>query len=197
MRAKLIARVSTESQDANIRMQELREFAVSNNYKICAEYWINESATVDIDNRTDFMKALQDDKGEDIIIINKLDRLTRNFKSISWFEEFIENNINIISIDHQTNLKTATGRLVFRQLLLIACFETEQTKERMKAKVEQMKAQGKYKGRQKGAKGKVKDSKNVGIDKINASDKYLKTQKNVSNAFTEGKKAINRLKRRI
>ena len=154
MRAKLIARVSTESQDAQIRMKELREYAVNNNYKICAEYWINESATVDIEDRTDFMKALLDEKQEDIIIINKLDRLTRNFKSIVWFEEFINNNVNIVSLDHQTHLKSATGRFLFRQLLLIACFETEQTKERMRAKVEELKKAGAYKGRKKGALGK-------------------------------------------
>lgn len=155
MRAKLIARVSTEKQDADIRMQELRDYASNKGYKIASEYWIKESATIDIEDRKDFVRALEENNKEDVIIINKLDRLTRNFKSIAWFEDYLNNsNIKLIALDHQPDLKTATGRLVFRQLLLIACFETEQVKERMKPKIEKRKAEGRYLGRKKGAKNK-------------------------------------------
>jgi len=155
MNCKLIARVSTETQDADIMMKALREYAKLKDYRIVGEYWIKESAVIDIEDRKDFIKALEDDRNEDIVIINKLDRLTRNFKSIAWFENYLNNaKFKLIALDHEPNLKTAVGRFVFRQLLLIACFETEQTKERMLAKVNQMKKAGLYKGRKKGSKNK-------------------------------------------
>lgn len=155
MNAKLIARVSTKKQDNEIRMTELRLFAKSKGYRIVGEYWIKESAAIDIEKRNEFMNALEEDRGEDIVILNKLDRLTRNFKTIPYFEEYLINaKFNLITIDHEPNLTNATGRFLFRQLLLMACLEHELMKERMEPKVEERKNAGGYKGRKKGAKNK-------------------------------------------
>ena len=155
MRAKLIARVSTEKQDGDLRMRELRNYARIKNHVIVAEYWIYESATIELEKRKEFMTALEEDKGEELIIVNKLDRITRNFKSISWFEEYFANlNAKIIALDFEPDFETAIGRYMFRQLLLLAVLEAEQIKERAKPKIEERKKEGKYKGRLKGAIGK-------------------------------------------
>ena len=160
MRAKLIARVSTDKQDGDLRMNELRQYAKSHNHTIVGEYWVYESATIDLEGRKEFMYALQDPKQEDLIIFNKLDRITRNFKSIAWFEEYFSNlKAKVIALDFTPDFKTAIGRYLFRQLLTVAVLEAEQIKERAKPAIEKRKANGGYKGRQKGAKGKVKTSK--------------------------------------
>lgn len=159
-RAKLIARVSTDKQDNELKIKELRDYCKSNNIKIVGEYWIEETGTKPPEQRKKFMKAFTEDLGEDYLILNKLDRLTRNFQSIAFFEDYLQKaSFDLICLDHTPNLKNSVGRLLFRQLLTFACFETEQMKERLKPKTEKRKAEGGYKGRQKGAKGKAKNSK--------------------------------------
>jgi len=157
MRAKLIARVSTKKQDGDLRMSELRAYAKQKGHLIVGEYWIYESATIELEHRTEFMEALTEDKGEELIIFNKLDRITRNFKSISWFEDYFGNHkAQVIALDFIPEFKAAIGRFMFRQLLLLAVLEAEQTKERAKPAIEKRKKAGGYKGRMKGALGKLK-----------------------------------------
>lgn len=154
-RAKLIARVSTDDQDGELRMNELRLRAKLSNWTIVAEYWIYESATIDLEDRKEFMNALNEDKGEDLIVFNKLDRITRNFKSISWFEEyFMSLKAKVIALDYVPDFSNSIGRYMFRQLLLLAVLEAEQTKERAKPGIDKAKAAGKYKGGKKGRKWK-------------------------------------------
>ena len=160
MRAKLIARVSTEKQDGDLRMQELRMYAKQHNHIIVGEYWVYESATIDLEERKEFLYALNDNKEEELIIFNRLDRITRNFKSISWFEEYFKNlKAKVIAIDFIPDFETAIGRYLFRALLTVAVLEAEQTKERAAPAIAKRKKNGGYKGRQKGAKGKGKSSK--------------------------------------
>ena len=157
MRVKLIARVSTTKQDGDLRMRELRHYAKNENHTIVAEYWIYESATIDLEDRKEFLNALTENKNEELIIFNKLDRITRNFKSISWFEEYFANlPAKVIALDFIPDFKTSIGRYMFRQLLLLAVLEAEQTKERAKPAIEKRKANGGYAGRKRGAVGKAK-----------------------------------------
>ena len=155
MRVTLAARVSTTKQDADIRMKELRQWAKVNNHTIVDEFFIYESATVDLEDRKEFMKIFENPKG-DALVLNKLDRLTRNFPNISYFENYFKNNnkFKLIALDITPDFNTAVGRYIFRQILSIACLEAEQMKERQKKGVDKAKALGKFKGRKKGALGK-------------------------------------------
>lgn len=158
MKVILAARVSTTKQDADMRMRELRQWAKVNNHLIVDEFFIYEGATGELTDRKEFMKIFNNPKG-DALVLNKLDRLTRNFGSISYFEKYFReqgDKFKLIALDHTPNFNDAIGRCIFRQLLTFACLEAEQMKERQVAGIAKAKAEGKYKGRQSGALGKSK-----------------------------------------
>jgi len=160
MKVTLAARVSTTKQDADLRMKELRQWAKSLNHIIVDEFFIYEGATANFKDRVEFMKIFENPKG-DALILNKLDRLTRNFADIVYFEEYFQKNtkFKLIALDMVPDFTSAIGRYVFRAILSIACLEAEQMKERQRAGINKAKAAGKFKGRQKGAKGIVRSSK--------------------------------------
>lgn len=161
MKVTLYARVSTKDQSVDDKMRELRKWAVNNNHRIVYEVWDTESATIDLKDRKKFVEILKNPKGE-AIVVNKLDRITRNFDSVTYIEKYFRENWNkfkLIALDFPIDLESAVGRLMFRNMMTLACFEPEQMKERQKLGIERAKAEGKFKGRQKGAYGKTKNSK--------------------------------------
>ena len=153
MKVTLYARVSTKDQSVDDKMQELRKWAVNNNHRIVHEVWDTESGTIELKDRKKFLEILNNPKG-DALIVNKLDRITRNFDSVTLIEKYFRENwssFKLIALDFPINLENAVGRLMFRNMLTMACFEPEQMKERQKLGIERAKAQGKFKGRLKGA----------------------------------------------
>lgn len=161
MKVTLYARVSTKDQSVDDKMKELRQWAVNNDHKIVHEVWDTESATIDLKDRIKFNEILNNPKGQ-AIVVNKLDRITRNFDSVTYIEKYFRENWNtfkLIALDFPINLETAVGRLMFRNMMTLACFEPEQMKERQKLGIARAKAEGKFKGRQKGAKGILQHSK--------------------------------------
>ena len=161
MNLTLYARVSTEDQNVDDKMQELRKWAVSNNHRIVFEVWDTESGTIELKDRKKFLQILNNPIG-DAVVVNKLDRVTRNFDSVTLIEKYFRENwgtFKLISLDFPVNLETAVGRLMFRNMMTLACFEPEQMKERQKLGIARAKKEGKFKGRQKGAKGKANNSK--------------------------------------
>lgn len=158
MNVTLYARVSTDHQNIDDKMKELRKWAVTNNHKIVHEVWDTESATIDLKDRKKFLEILNNPIG-DAIVVNKLDRITRNFDSVTLIEKYFrENWINfkLIALDFPINLETAVGRLMFRNMMTLACFEPEQMKERQRSGINRAIAEGKFKGRKKGSKNNSK-----------------------------------------
>lgn len=156
MKVTLYARVSTDEQNLDDKMKELRQWAKNNNHIIVYEVWDTESGTIELKDRKKFLQILNNPKG-DALVVNKLDRITRNFDSVTLIEKYFRNNWNkfkLIALDFPVNLDTAVGRLMFRNMLTLACFEPEQMKERQRLGIARAKAEGKFKGRKKGAKKK-------------------------------------------
>jgi|SRR6056297_2002920 len=161
MNVTLYARVSTKDQSVDDKMQELRKWAVNNNHRIVHEVWDTESGTIELKDRKKFQEILKNPKG-DALVVNKLDRITRNYDSVTLIEKYFRESwdkYKLVALDFPIELNTAVGRLMFRNMLTLACFEPEQMKERQRLGIERAKAEGKFRGRQKGAKGKVSTSK--------------------------------------
>lgn len=153
MKVTLYARVSTKDQSVDDKMRELRKWAVHNEHRIVHEVWDTESGTIELKDRKKFLEILNNPKGE-ALIVNKLDRITRNFDSVTLIEKYFRENWNtfkLIALDFPIDLESAVGRLMFRNMLTMACFEPEQMKERQKLGIARAKAEGKFKGRKKGA----------------------------------------------
>jgi len=150
----LYARVSTSDQNVDDKMKVLRKWAKENNHIIGKEVFDTESATIDLKDRKKFIAELNNPIG-DAMVTNKLDRVTRNWDSVTFIEKYFRENwdkYKLIALDFPIDLNSSVGRLMFRNMMALACFEPEQMKERQKLGIQRAKEQGKFVGRKKGSK---------------------------------------------
>lgn len=143
----IYARVSTSEQakegysiDAQIRKGksyvELFELEVES-----IKIYTDEGKSAKNLKRVSLQKLISDvERGEiDTIIINKLDRLSRNVLDVYYLIEFlIEYNCDLISIGDNLDIKSATGRVVVGILAVLAQFERDQDVERTESSIIEM-----------------------------------------------------------
>ncbi len=82
-----------------------------------------------------------------IVVVYKIDRLTRNLTDFSkLIEVFERHNVSFVSVTQQFNTTTSMGRLMLNILLSFAQFEREVTGERIRDKIAASKAKGMWMG---------------------------------------------------
>lgn len=88
------------------------------------------------------------DRGEvDIIVVYKIDRLTRSLMDFAKLaEEFEKHDVSFVSITQSLNTKDSMGRLMLNVLLSFAQFERELTGERIRDKFAASKKRGMFMG---------------------------------------------------
>ncbi|MHA6732034.1 recombinase family protein [Devosia sp. A369] len=92
------------------------------------------------------MDQLRDGK-IDIIVIYKIDRLTRSLTDFARLAEtFDKHNVSFVSVTQQFNTTTSMGRLMLNVLLSFAQFEREITGERIRDKIAASKKKGMWMG---------------------------------------------------
>ena len=159
MKLDLYARVSTKDQNVDQQMNYLRKWCVKNNHQIVNEVYDKQSGKVELEQRTDFLNLLNNPKGEAILVFN-LDRLTRNWDSVTFIEKhFRGNQYKLLSTGDEINLNSASGRMMFRIKLAVNCFMPEDMIEKQTIGIIRAQKEGKFKGRKKGS---VNKSKAVG-----------------------------------
>ena len=83
----------------------------------------------------------------DIIIVYKIDRLTRSLADFAkMVEMFDKHGVSFVSVTQQFNTKTSMGRLTLNVLLSFAQFEREVTSERIRDKIAASKKKGMWMG---------------------------------------------------
>jgi site-specific DNA recombinase len=83
----------------------------------------------------------------DIIVVYKVDRLTRSLMDFSKLVELMDKRgVSFVSITQQFNTTTSMGRLTLNVLLSFAQFEREVTGERIRDKIALSKQRGKWMG---------------------------------------------------
>lgn len=83
----------------------------------------------------------------DVIVIYKLDRLSRSLLDFMKLVEFFEEHgTSIVSITQQINTSTSAGRMMINILMTFAQYEREVIAERVRDKVAGAKRRGKYCG---------------------------------------------------
>lgn len=96
------------------------------------------------------LKALLKDIGNgqvDIIVVYKIDRLTRSLHDFSRIVEVLDKqNASFVSITQHFNTSTSMGRLTLNMLLSFAQFEREVTSERIRDKFAASKRKGMWMG---------------------------------------------------
>ena len=83
----------------------------------------------------------------DIVVVYKIDRLTRSLTDFSrMIEVFERHGVSFVSVTQQFNTTTSMGRLMLNILLSFAQFEREVTGERIRDKIAASKRKGLWMG---------------------------------------------------
>ncbi len=83
----------------------------------------------------------------DIIVVYKIDRLTRSLTDFARLNEVLDrNNVSFVAVTQQFNTSTSMGRLTLNVLLSFAQFEREVAGERIRDKVAASKRKGMWMG---------------------------------------------------
>ena len=83
----------------------------------------------------------------DVVVIYKIDRLTRSLADFSKMVEVFERQgVSFVSVTQQLNTTTSMGRLMLNVLLSFAQFEREVTGERIRDKIAASKRKGMWMG---------------------------------------------------
>ncbi|MER8577671.1 recombinase family protein [Mesorhizobium sp. M1423] len=94
-------------------------------------------------------RLLQDirDKRIDVVVVYKIDRLTRSLMDFSKIvETFDTHSVSFVSVTQQFNTTTSMGRLTLNVLLSFAQFEREVTAERIRDKIAASRKKGIWMG---------------------------------------------------
>ncbi|MER9408401.1 MULTISPECIES: recombinase family protein [unclassified Mesorhizobium] len=94
-------------------------------------------------------RLLQDirDKKIDVVVVYKIDRLTRSLMDFSKIVEIFDaSSVSFVSVTQQFNTTTSMGRLTLNVLLSFAQFEREVTAERIRDKIAASKKKGMWMG---------------------------------------------------
>ena len=87
------------------------------------------------------------DRQIDVIVIYKIDRLTRSLADFARLAEmFDQHGVSFVSVTQQFNTTTSMGRLMLNVLLSFARFEREITGERIRDKIAASKKKGMWMG---------------------------------------------------
>lgn len=114
------------------------------------------------------------DKKIDVVVVYKIDRLTRSLMDFSRIVEVFDgHSVSFVSITQQFNTTTSMGRLTLNVLLSFAQFEREVTAERIRDKVAASKKKGMWMGGNVPLGYKVVDRKLVVDDQEAQSVRWL------------------------
>src|SRR6201996_8922201 len=98
----------------------------------------------------------------DVVVVYKVDRLTRALADFAKIVEIFDaNNVSFVSITQSFNTTTSMGRLTLNVLLSFAQFEREVTGERIRDKIAASKKKGLWMGGQPALGYDVSDRKLV------------------------------------
>lgn len=138
-RAAIYARVSTQEQAENgnsleFQIDKLKAYCQLHEYKIVGEY-VDAGVSGAKSERPALNKLKKDIDKIDIVLIYKLDRLSRSIKdTMNLIEDlFKPNNVNLISLSENFDTSQAMGMATVGMLSTFAQLERETIKERMMA----------------------------------------------------------------
>lgn len=160
MKAYGYARVSTQGQDLELQLKQIKDYAKFRDIELSGIFQ-DKASGKDI-NREDFKRMIKtlesNPQGVNAIIITKLDRMGRSLLDLINTTKWLESQqIGLISISNSIDTTTKEGRLFFYVMGALGEYERELIMERTQAgRLEAIK-NGKKMG---------KPSKNIPIDEI-------------------------------
>ena len=129
-----------EEQNSALQLKALKEAKVENIFE--------ENASGARWNRPELQRMMDQLRPCDVVVVWKLDRLSRSLKDILVLMERIENaGAGFRSLTEAIDTTTAAGRMMMQMVGAFAEFEREMIKERTKAGLVAARARGRIGGR--------------------------------------------------
>ncbi len=141
-------RVSTEGQaneGVSLDAQEgrIRAWAVATGYEVKAVYVDAGLSGGRADNRPALQKALVEAQEGSALVVYSLSRLARSTKdAIAISEALAKKGADLVSLTERIDTTTASGKMIFRMMAVLAEFERDQISERTKTALAYKKGQG-------------------------------------------------------
>jgi site-specific DNA recombinase len=135
LKAALYPRVSTEEQSKEgyslaAQLEKMRAFCFSQGWTIYHEYVEEGKSAKDMD-RPQLQGLLSNLHQFDVVLVYKLDRLSRNVADINYLlNTFEKNKVAFKSVTEPYDTTTAQGKLLINIFASLAQFEREQLAER-------------------------------------------------------------------
>ncbi len=153
MRVAIYVRVSTLEQAREgfsipAQIESLRAFCKSMQWEIVVEYIEDGKSAKDL-NRPKMKEMLKDMKKKkfDLVLVHKLDRLTRSVRDLhNLLDEFEKYGVKFRSATEVYDTTTALGRLFITLVAAMAQWERENLAERVNFGIDQMIEEGKRPG---------------------------------------------------
>jgi DNA invertase Pin-like site-specific DNA recombinase len=149
-RVAIYARVSTQDQDPQMQLRELRAYAKLRAFTVAYEFIDHVSGATS--ERPELTKLWQSARARkiDTVLVWKFDRFARSTKQlIDALEEFRHLGVDFISITEQIDTSSPMGKAMFTVISAIAEFERSLISERVRSGIAKARAQGKQHGRPK------------------------------------------------
>ena len=135
------ARVSTNEQDTAAQLAELKKAGCT---KIYHETMSGGA------HKPELRKALEHLREGDVLVVWKLDRLSRSLKDLLFtMERITEAKAGFRSLTEHVDTTTPAGRLMMNMLGSFAQFEKDMIRERTRLGLKEARAQGRIGGRPK------------------------------------------------
>jgi len=134
------SRVSTQEQDTDLQEGKLREAG--------AERIFTERASGGRWDRPELHKMLEQLREGDVLMVWKLDRLSRSLKDLLWIIDSLEaKGVGFRSLTESIDTTSPAGRMMMQMVGAFAEFERAMIRERTQAGLEKARDEGRVGGR--------------------------------------------------
>ena len=147
-RAAAYLRVSTDRQDLEVQLTEIRQHAVRRGWELVEAY--SDIASGARNDRIGFRRLLADatKRKFDVIVVQRFDRAARSVKQLVQALEHLRFcRIAFLSIKEDIDTSTPAGELIFHVMAAIGQFERALVGDRIRSGLERARALGKSLGR--------------------------------------------------
>src|SRR2546427_8116360 len=150
MKVAIYARVSTTNgQDPELQLRELREYCQRRGWEVAGEY-VDVGISGAREQRQQLNRLIADAHRRrfDAVVVWKFDRFARSVSHLlRALETFRSLGIEFVSLSEQVDTSTPTGKMVFTVLGAVAELERSLIAERVRAGLRHARAKGKRLGR--------------------------------------------------
>lgn len=150
-RVAIYARTSTNRQDIELQLVELRDYAGARGWELVDEF-VDEgvSSRRIVRPRLAELKKACRQRQVDVVLVWRFDRFARSLRElVEALEEFRALQVDFLSFKEAVDTSTPAGRALFAMIAMMAEFERELIRERVNAGVAKARRDGKTLGRPK------------------------------------------------